>query len=108
MVNTENKYTVDFKDVEGIYDMFEILSTALKFPNYFGNNWDAFWDCITDINGLPLYIDIHSFNILKEKLSQEAECFLEILKQLKHYGNDKYYDITIIKIHDDGDTYFIE
>ena len=40
------KYTIDFKDVKGIYDMFEIISTAMNFPDYFGNNWDAFWDLL--------------------------------------------------------------
>ena len=41
MDNQIQKYTIDFKDVKGIYDMFEIISTAMDFPDYFGNNWDA-------------------------------------------------------------------
>lgn len=26
------------------------IGVAFKFPDYYGNNWDAFWDCITDLD----------------------------------------------------------
>ncbi len=108
MDSKPNKYIIDFKDVNGVYDMFEIISTAMDFPDYFGNNWDAFWDCVTDINGIPLYIDIQNFNVLEEKLFEESEYLIDILKRLKHYGNDKYCDITIIKIQNGKDIYYID
>ncbi len=108
-MNTKTqKYTIDFKDVKGIYDMFEIISTAMDFPDYFGNNWDAFWDCITDINGMPLHIEINNLDVLKEKLFDESEQLITSLKRLKHYGNEKYYDITIIKIQDGKEIYYID
>ncbi len=49
MDNVTSKYVIDFKDVTSVYDMFEIISTEMDFPDYFGNNWDAFGDCMTDI-----------------------------------------------------------
>ena len=24
----------------------------MKFPSHFGNNWDAFYDCLTDMDGV--------------------------------------------------------
>ena len=108
-MNTKTqKYIIDFKDVKGIYDMFEIISTAMDFPDYFGNNWDAFWDCITDINGVPLYIEINNFDILKEKLFDESEYLITCLKRLKHCCNEKYYDITTIKVQDGENIYYID
>lgn len=108
MDSNEKKYVIDFKEVKGIYDMFEVISKAMCFPDYFGNNWDAFWDCVTDINGIPLYIEILNFDILKEKLFEESEQLISCLKRLKHYGNDKYYNITIIKIQNGENEYCIE
>jgi RNAse (barnase) inhibitor barstar len=31
---------------------FDELAAALQFPYYFGENWNAVWDCITDLNWL--------------------------------------------------------
>jgi RNAse (barnase) inhibitor barstar len=32
---------------------FHQLARTLCFPDYFGHNWDAVYDCLTDLNWLP-------------------------------------------------------
>jgi hypothetical protein len=34
-------------------DLFDEWSAALRFPYYFGHNWDAFHECIRDMAWLP-------------------------------------------------------
>lgn len=33
--------------------LFDECAAALQFPYYFGENWNAFYDCITDLEWLP-------------------------------------------------------
>ena len=32
---------------------FQEIARDLRFPDYFGRNWDAVYDCLTDLNWLP-------------------------------------------------------
>jgi RNAse (barnase) inhibitor barstar len=34
-------------------DLFTHFGSTLKFPNYFGKNWNAFEECIRDLEWLP-------------------------------------------------------
>src|SRR5215212_2915668 len=34
-------------------ELFHEWAAALQFPRYFGRNWDAFYDCLTDLAWLP-------------------------------------------------------
>ena len=39
---------------------FKEFAITLNFPDYFGHNWDAFYDCITDLS----WINQHRFLIV--------------------------------------------
>ncbi|MBI3327336.1 MAG: barstar family protein [Nitrospinae bacterium] len=34
-------------------DLFSTVAAELRFPNYFGNNWDALDECLRDMDWLP-------------------------------------------------------
>jgi RNAse (barnase) inhibitor barstar len=33
--------------------LFDELYKCLEFPDYFGSNWDAVWECVRDLSWLP-------------------------------------------------------
>lgn len=99
----ENKYVIDFKGVKDIYGIFEIIAKAMNFPDYFGYNWDAFWDCITDMANLKMHIDILNFDVLKKVSEKDAAVFVDLLKDFKNYGNGQWADLKEITVYD-GDT----
>ena len=83
-------YTIDFSKVEHYIQMHKIIQEALDFPDYYGCNWDAFWDCLTDMVGRPVHIEIIGLDIVEQKFGDEAKIMVDILKEFKHYRNDKY------------------
>ena len=40
------------KKAETVSDFYDEISAAMQFPFYFGGNWDAFADCIGDLEWL--------------------------------------------------------
>ena len=75
-------------DLSGIINsetMHEYLSTRLNFPAYYGYNFDAFWDCITDeqLSDMPNTLIVEGLKALKKHLPDEHN---KLLNCLKDYG----------------------
>jgi len=55
--------------------------------------------------GRQTNIEIYGFDVVQKKFSEDAELFLEVLKEFKHYRNDKYAEVLIGKnkwiLHDE-------
>ena len=47
-----NVVEIDFKVVKTKSGILDLFSNQLRFPSYFGSNWDALWDCIKDLEWL--------------------------------------------------------
>ena len=55
MYQFKELYTLDFSKVNYINEVHQIIKDELDFPDYYGMNWDAFWDCLTDMVGDPIH-----------------------------------------------------
>jgi len=42
-------FAVDLAGAEDKVALLERTATALRFPTWFGHNWDAWFDCLTDL-----------------------------------------------------------
>lgn len=81
-------------DVSGIPDketLHEYLSKALGFPDYYGRNWDAFWDCIcSDEQSLmPTVLEVRGIVDLRSIVPHEAQKFEACLNDYVPRLNDK-------------------
>ena len=100
MYEFKELYTLDFRDVKNYTDMHRIIKRELDFPDYYGGNMDAFWDCLTDMRGRPIRIEILGIGVLQQKCGEKAAIMVETLRELKHYNNDKYVHEIKIEIVD--------
>ena len=67
----------------------KILKELFEFPDYYGKNLDAFWDCLTDwYVGEKAHIVWKDFNISKENLGEDADIMLEIFNRAQNQYGD--------------------
>ena len=103
------KYVVDFTNVKYYLEMHAVIEKSLEFPDYYGCNWSAFWDCLTDMYGDLIQIEIIGLDSLESKFTGVSEKMIEILKRFKHFNNDLFSDIIKIDIvREDGTVTVLE
>lgn len=105
MYEFRDPYTIDFSNVKYYGEIHTIIKEALDFPDYYGRNWDAFWDCLTDMVGRKVAIEIIGMDRIRDMYPDIAVKMLGILKGFKHYEDDEFvHEITIRLI--DGNSEF--
>ena len=106
---SKEKYVVDFTNVKYYLEMHAVIKKSLDFPDYYGRNWSAFWDCLSDMRGDPVHIEIIGIEVIERKFGDAAEKMIGILKEFKHFNNDLFSDIIRIDIiREDGSVTTIE
>ncbi len=63
-------------------DLYDEFSAACQFPYYFGNNWDALSECITDLEWLPAdaYVfALSDFDQVLKTLGEDMSILLRLL-----------------------------
>ena len=100
MYKYKELYTLDFRNVKDYADVHRVIKRELDFPDYYGGNLDAFWDCLKGLIGDPIHIEILGIDVLQQKCGEKAAIMVETLRELKHYNNDKYAHEIKIEIVD--------
>ena len=82
-----------FVDIETTH---VLLKEVFDFPDYYGKNLDAFWDCITDHAIDCSYYGSEKviwkdFNVSKNNIGDEADILLELLQE----ATEKYGGLVI-------------
>ena len=98
-----HKYIVDFSKVKYFVEIHEVLKRDLEFPDYYGGNLDALWDCLTDMLGDISIIEIYNSEVISKKYHEEWQGIIEVFRETKHAYGDKYSDRFFVTIvHQDG------
>ena len=97
------RYKVDFRNVEYYIEIHEVLKRDLEFPDYYGGNLDALWDCLTDMLGDISIIEIYNSEVISKKYHEEWQGIIEVFRETKHAYGDKYsYRFFVTIVHKDG------
>jgi len=84
------------KDVNNKGELFEMFSSKLQFPTYFGKNWDAFYDCLCNLD----HIHEKKILILHEDLPfkepEERKIYIDLILDFESsFSLDQNYKVDI-------------
>ena len=94
-------YTIDFTNIKYYIDVHETIREAFDWPEYYGCNWSAFWDFLTNMLGRQIHIEIIGIEILRKKFGDTADKMIEILRDFKNDDEDYSDDILIEVVEGD-------
>jgi RNAse (barnase) inhibitor barstar len=63
---------IDLSQVAQARDIHVAFSTALGFPEWYGHNWDAFWDLVSSDYPLPDHLTLRGLDHVERVLPAEA------------------------------------
>ncbi|RUT10137.1 hypothetical protein DSM106972_006320 [Dulcicalothrix desertica PCC 7102] len=96
---------VFYLDGREIYNKETFLTkaaTAMNFPSYFGGNWDAFEECITDLTWYPAekYVVIYERpDILAQADPTAWQTALDILRAAEEYWQAKNIPLNVFLLN---------
>ena len=99
--NDFNVIEIDFKNIDSEFQLFQLFEEKLIFPSYFGRNWDAFYDCITDLSWLKnrkICILINNIDFIKQ--IRFSEIFFDAILDSRNFWLKKKIGFEIILFTD--------
>jgi ribonuclease inhibitor len=73
---------LDVSNVSSVRELHERLSEALEFPDFYGKNWDAFWDSITGLVQMPLRLVVTGWSNVASRWPEDAQTMVDCLREL--------------------------
>jgi ribonuclease inhibitor len=72
------RYSLDVGAITSIEALHEFLLNVFSFPDYYGNNWDAFDGCIAEIRK-PAVVDVSGLFTLRSRFPRDANLLMKCL-----------------------------
>jgi len=87
--------SIDVGNIQDSSELHSLLKKELEFPDFYGMNWDAFWDAITGLVELPETLSFEGWDKLKTVLPEDSQ----ILNSLLNKFNEEHPSWKCIVIY---------
>ena len=84
---------VDLSEVVTIEEIHSAFAAKLKFPDFYGGNWDAFWDVLTGFDCFPARLTIIGRKNLQESLPDQLKMLDTLFSEYETQEGMKVLDI---------------
>lgn len=82
------KVIIDSTHINTLEELHTLIAEKLNFPDYYGKNNDALYDCLTGDIELPLTVIWNNYYVTKEKLPDEIEDVYLVFQQVAKEESD--------------------
>ena len=75
---------LDLSDCKYVGELHQKIKDAFIFLDYYGENWDAFWDCIDGLfyDEGEVIVEIHNFSSLSDREKNYCKPMFEIFEDV--------------------------
>ena len=88
--------TLDLTGCQSLGEIHQRIKKAFDFPDFYGQNWDAFWDLLrTECDANK--IEVLGENTVPKELEPSIEMINEILQELKE-DRAEYGEVVEVEI----------
>ncbi len=77
-----NMINLDFSNCNYISEIHKELKNKFDFPEYYGENLDALWDCLDYYTSQNLIVMISGFQIIETQFDDYASKIKEVFKRV--------------------------
>ncbi len=77
---------LDGRRMRTVNDLFKEYVREFQFPEYFGWNWDAFDECMSELESVPARVYLTVIQHADEVLAEAPEALPVLLRQLENFG----------------------
>ena len=87
----ENPIILDFSKCKYLGEIHSILKEKFGLPEYYGENWDALWDCLYGLFYKPCeyLVEVHGFYLLDKDLQAACQAMFEVFDDV-HIKTPKF------------------
>ena len=82
---------IDLSGIASGPELHAILARALDFPDFYGRNWNAFWDAITGLVVMPHRLRLVDWSSFEDRMSEEARylrgCLDDMIQQFPEWAS---------------------
>lgn len=87
------KMILNLTECKSVLKLHDIIKETFNFPNYYGKNLDALWDCLRGYCSPDTTIYIVGFNTLPQNLYEYTEKIFKIFEDVKQEVKNLNFEI---------------
>lgn len=74
------KIQIDLSRCNDLRELHQLLKTKFGFPDYYGENWSALWDCLDGLfeEDGEIAIEIYGYHEMSDEMQKGCEPMLRI------------------------------